>query len=246
MIKEVMERTGLGGCKLYVTEWNNTVSNRNYLNDSCFRAAYAARKIEEIWDEVDLICPWTGSDWVSSYYDTRGLANGGNGFLTKDTVRKPVFFAFQFLNDLGDKLIAKNEHCIITQKGQNYYIVCFNFKSYGCNYFLDEESMDSPDHLKELFENKDPLDLEIVLENMPESVTYIITCRTINEENGSFLDEWKKFQYDHQMTGADVKYVRESCFPCMSRERREVKNGTLSIKKTLLPHEISLFHIYED
>ncbi len=46
---------------------------------SSFRGAYFAKKICEIWDSVDMICCWMGSDWMSSYYDSRSFINGASG-----------------------------------------------------------------------------------------------------------------------------------------------------------------------
>lgn len=246
MMCDLLREMGMEKCKLYVTECNNTISNRNFLNDSCFRGAYLIKKVSEISDRVDLICPWIGSDWMISYYDTRGIANGGNGFLTKDTVRKPAYFALQFLNFLGDTLIEKSDHYIITRKGQSFYILMFNFKWYSCNYFLGEEGMDSPEKLEGIFENEDPAELEITLKYLPENIRYVMKRRTVNTDHGSLLSEWKKFQYDTQLTGSDIKYIRESCFPEMSMERQTVKNGKLKIKHILQAHEVTIFHIYEE
>lgn len=242
----LMEKAGLGECPLYVTEWNLTLSNRNYLNDSCFRGAYVVKKISELWGQTDLLGIWTGSDWLSSYYDTNSIANGGNGLLTKDSIRKPAYFALRFLNDLGEELIEKGDHYIITKKGQNYSILCYNFKWYSVRYFMNEEGMDAPDRMEDIFENRDPVELKVTLQNMPENMRYVIKSRTVNEECGSLLNEWQKFQYDHRLTSQDVKYIRQSCFPRMRMERQTVKQGKLTVQKTLLPHEITIIHINED
>ena len=90
-------------------EWNCSVVNRNILNDSTYRAAYIIKIIAQIWDEVDLFCLWMGSDWVSSYYDSVGISYGGSGILTKDTICKPAYYAFQLLNQLGNELILRNK-----------------------------------------------------------------------------------------------------------------------------------------
>ncbi len=126
-------------CRLYLTEWNLTLASRNYLNDSCFRATYLVRGVESVGDQVDMMCVWVASDWVSNYYDTTGVLHGGNGLLTKESIRKPAFYAVQFLNLLGENLLEKGDHYIITQSGpQEFYILCFYFSWYSGNYFLKE------------------------------------------------------------------------------------------------------------
>lgn len=246
-MKQLIKETELYNCRLYITEWNNSVSNRNYLNDSCFRAVYIAKKIAEIWDKVDLLCIWMGSDWVSSYYDSVGIANGGSGLLTKDSIRKPAYYTFLFLNTLGEHVVDKGEHYIITMSGnQNYQILCFYFKWYSSNYFIREEDETEPAKMNDIFKESKPLELEIIMKNIPSNGKYTIKKRTINQSNGSLLDEWGKFQYDPELESSEVKYVREKCIPDLSMRKQTIDNNIICIKEILQVHEISLLNVYID
>ena len=80
-------------CKLYAVEFNISLSNRNYLNDSCSRAAYTVDRMQKIGEKVDMIGIWMASDWISNYYDTPSVVCGGVGILTKDSIRKPAYYA---------------------------------------------------------------------------------------------------------------------------------------------------------
>lgn len=234
-------------CKLYVTEWNNSLSSRNYLNDSCFRGAYVAKMINELWDIPDLMGIWMGSDLVSSHYDTSRIANGASGIITKDKIRKPVYYALSFLDRMGSKFIEKGENYIITSNGGNsYYILCFNYKEYNCNYYLQDEDNLDISELSELFENNDDLKLNIDLIGMPENQKFIIKKHTVNKEYGSILGQWSKFQYEKDIEGSDLKYLSEICIPNITMEKQIVKNEVLQIYTILKSHEISLIHIYED
>ena len=164
-----LDISGFDQCKLYITECNSSLSTRNYLNDSCFRAAYMARVINELEDIPDLIGLWMGSDLVSSYYDTSRIVNGGNGLITKDKINKPVYYALAFLNRLGSKLIQRGKNYIITTNDMNsYYIFCFNYKRYSYDYYLNDENKLDLNDLSSLFENDDNLKLMIDLKGMPE------------------------------------------------------------------------------
>lgn len=247
MMHHILEESGASDCKIYVTEWNDTLSNRNYLNDSCSRAAYIAKKVAEVADEVDMLCIWMASDWMSSYYDTVCITNGGSGILTKDSIRKPAYFALEFLHRMGTTLIDKGTDYIITEKRNGeYYILCFNYKWFGVNYFLEDESIREPERLYEIFEDTHLMDLEFYLENIQPAKEYIIKRRTINEESGSLLMEWKNFQYDKKLRSSDIKYIRECCIPKVSMTRAEDVQGALYLHVTLKPHEVSLIHIYEE
>lgn len=248
-IRSMMEETGLKGegCRLYISEWNLTSSNRDYLNDSCFRGAYIARTLTELWDYSDLICIQMGSDWVGSHYDTYRVANGNLGLLTTASIRKPVYFVLSFLNQLGNLLIKKGENYIITRTERgSYYILCFNCRWYHSNYFVNVEAVDDPERLEALFTNTDQLECEIILDHMPEGRQYILKRRTIREQEGSILGEWKRFQYEKNLDGGDIKYLREVCFPRMSIDKIKVTDGLLRLKEVLCPNEVRLLHIYEE
>lgn len=245
-VREMMANSGINS-RLFIAEWNSTLSNRNYLNDSCFRAAYIAGKLSQLWGRADLTALWIGSDWVSSYFDTVGIANGGSGLLTKDSIRKPAYFVLQFLNRLGNTLLSSGENYIAaTDEKQGFYVLCFNYKKYGSSYFVHEENMRNPERINDVFEDSEPVCLEIVLNGVREDTQYVIKRRTISPDGGSILNEWKKFQYDKNMNGSDVKYLREICFPRMSMERAVSRGTGLKFSAVLKPHETSLFHIYED
>lgn len=135
--RQLMKEAGLENCKLVVSEWNCTVSNRNYLNDSAYRGAYLAQELNSFMDLADLVTVSIGSDWVGNHFDTYRVASGNMGLLTQAGIRKPAFFAIQFLNMLGDYLITRGENYIVTRTGHgSYYILCFNEKHFNSSWYL--------------------------------------------------------------------------------------------------------------
>lgn len=232
-------------CDIYISEWNNSISNRDYLNDSCFRGAYIAEKIEKIWDKVKTLNIWMASDWVSNYFDTGGkIANGGSGLITKNMIHKPAYYALNFLNSMGDHLISKGNGYIITKKGDSdYYILCYNFKWFDCSYFIKGEDIENPEYLKNIFKDNEPIDFDITLDDI-DFKKCIIKKRIVSPKEGNILREWSKFQYDLTLDTPDIEYIKQACFPRMSMEKQEILNNMLNINIKLEPHEIVLVHIY--
>lgn len=233
-------------CKLYIMEWNFTVVDRNLLNDSVYRASYIASMISRIWDKVDMLCMMTGSDWMSNYYDSTGIAYGGAGILTKDSICKPVYYILEFMNYLGNELVAKNDYAIITKKGTSYCILCYNYKNFGSNYFIKEEDDIQYADMQQIFEDNRVLDIQFVLQNMPLNARYTIKKHCVSEEEGSLLSEWKKFQFDTQLERSDVKYIQNACYPRIYMEKKEAQGNRLMLNAKLKPHEIMLIHIYQN
>lgn len=242
---ECMEAEGLSSCELYISEWNISLSNRNYLNDSCFRSAYFVKMIHEISDLTDMICLWFGSDWISNYYDARSIVNGAGGIVTKDNIKKPIWYALSFLNQLGEELLEAGAHYLVTRcRDESYMILCFNLKQLGGNYFYINENEVSLDHIRELFENSSTVRLHIHLGNLLSGGTYVIKKRQINSEYGCVLTEWGKMGMAVDLERSDIKYIEERCVPNLERRQIKAEAGKLEISCEIRDQEMILYHIY--
>ena len=164
------------------------------------------------------------------------------------TIRKPVYFALQFLNQLGEELIAKNEQLIVTKEigKEVYHIIGFHYQWYNSRYSVEQESVSSPEKIKEIFTDAQELCVNLILKNLDTDGRYTITSNRICQEKGSILDEWKKFQYEETITNADMKYLREITQPERRMEKAVSTDKTLKISMTLSPQEIVLLHVSKD
>lgn len=82
--------------KIYITEWNNTVSNKNVINDSLYKGAYIVKNLIDSIGEVEGIGYWIASDLHHSGPKTNEILNGGSGLLNKYGMYKPAMFAMKF------------------------------------------------------------------------------------------------------------------------------------------------------
>jgi beta-xylosidase len=244
-VRELMRETGTAGCRLYACEWNATLSNRSLLNDSCYRSAHIVRTANQIWDQVDMACIRMGSDIVGSYYDSARTASGNGGLLTADGIRKPAFFAFQFLHALGDYLVDRGEGYLITRSAHGrFFILLYYYKWFSSGFFLRREYEIKPEELGEMFEDNQPVDLELVLRQLPDNTAYYINRQSIGCGEGSLLHEWSNFQYGESPECRS--YLQQICFPRMSMVKQTTRNNRLVIREHLQAHEVVLLYIYAD
>ncbi|MGN8738048.1 GH39 family glycosyl hydrolase [Bilifractor sp. HCP3S3_D3] len=245
-IRQMMQDCGISDRKLYITEWNNTIANRNFLNDSCFRSAYLAAGVIDLWGKTDLLCVMGGTDWVSSYFDTNRVINGGVGLLTKDTIRKPAFFVLAFLNELGSQFLSRGKNYIITRNEKNELIVLFHhFSWFRKEMIPGDEQVDLDEVRKIRFEDEKPLKIELNLLHMDPSGVYAIKNRRLNTSSGSLLDKWRHLGFESDLTREEVKYLQAVSVPEIELERgRTDTEGTLKITVELDAQEVVLMHIY--
>ena len=241
--KELFERIGLGDLKIYVTEWNLTASDRNYMNDSTFKGAYIIKNVLDLYGQVEDMGYHFGSDRISEYYDSSDMLHGGKGLISRDGILKPAGFAFEFLQRLYPYYVGNNEHYLIsTDKHSSYGIVCHNQKVLSYNYFFAKEDEIEKEHLWKYFENRDILELDLVLEDV-EDGSYQVKTHRINDQNGSALNIWAETEYEKELSRNDIKYFRRVCEPKLTIQKLEAKKGRLHLNIRLLPNEIAFIRI---
>ncbi len=244
-MRQMMENAGLEGCRLFLSEWNNSIGNRNYLNDSCFRAAYLVTKIVELWGKADMLVIMAGTDWVSIYLDTNKILNGGIGLLTKDMIRKPAFHALSFLGQMGTQFLARGEHYLLTQKGNgDLYLLCFNFSWFAQSDYMGDD-VDLLKIRQIRYEDERQLEMRFLLRGLVCAEEYMIKKRFLGRQSGSVLDEWEKFDFETRLNREDIKYLQASSMPRIEMERAAADDaGRLELKVRLEPQEVELIHIY--
>jgi len=85
-----------------VTEWGPSYSPRDPVHDSYFCAAWILQRLRRLPAGVTAMSYWTFSD----QFEEAGIPNtpfhGGFGLVTTQGLPKPAYFAYRFLNELGD------------------------------------------------------------------------------------------------------------------------------------------------
>ncbi|WP_394185962.1 GH39 family glycosyl hydrolase [Metabacillus halosaccharovorans] len=70
-VRKSLKKAGLEDLELNVTEWNISISNRDYLNDSCFKSTYIVKNTTKnsYPNQVSMIGYWLFSDIFSDFRD---------------------------------------------------------------------------------------------------------------------------------------------------------------------------------
>lgn len=245
LFREMLDKNGLKDCQLFVVEWNNSLSTRSWLNDSCFRAAYALEVIRRTWGIADVMAIWMATDWCCSYYDTMHVAHGGNGLVSKNGIRKPIYHALDFLNRMNARFLQQGRNYIATTNGPDLYILCYNFKKYSYQFYREEENNFDLHQLSDLFADDCDLPIHFTLTGLEDSAEYAVKRRTVNRDHGSLLGEWSRFEFETSLDARDVQYLRNKCNPELSMRKQWTQKGTLEFDAVLKPHEIALFHLFK-
>ncbi len=240
MFRGCMNEAGFSmNTPLFVSEWNATLSDRNAINDSCFKGAYIVKNMLQAIDSVSGVGYFIATDRLVEYADTNELLFGGSGLISKDSIFKPSAFAFDFMNRLKTKVVGKGKNYIITvDENGNMVILCHNQKKLNYSYYLTNEGDINKKELWKYFEDHDSLDINFELSDVEEG-NYKARVYRVNDDHGSILGIWKSLDFDKSLSRGDIRFCRKICEPDLSISTIQVEDGILKLPVKLRANEFA-------
>jgi xylan 1,4-beta-xylosidase len=114
---------------LFITEWGPSYSPRDPIHDSYVCAPFILEKLKACEGVVDGMSYWAFSDQFEEPGPPREPFHGGFGLLNVDGLRKPAFFAYQFLGMLyGEQIPVDSPHVIATREGAKARVLLWNYQ----------------------------------------------------------------------------------------------------------------------
>lgn len=88
--------------EIHYTEWSVSYSSRDPVHDHIFSGPYLADRIFDCRNLCSSLSYWTFSDIFEELGPPDQAFHGGFGLLSIDSIRKPAFFLFKYLNNLKE------------------------------------------------------------------------------------------------------------------------------------------------
>ena len=241
-LKQKLKENGLEHLKIFVTEWNLNISDRNCVNDSQEFAAQLLEMINDLMEAVDLAVYTFGSDLTLRYFESALPFFGGKGLLSKDGLFKPSFYALSLYNRMESRFIQKGKGYVITTGGEGHYtILCYNAKLFTYAYYQTEEAQLIPEVLDRMFTDNQTLELSFDLFNMQDG-EYSVKCYILNRTN-SVLNQWTMLGKKDNLNREDIDYLNKICIPRIKNDKSMVREGQFHYSVVLSPHEIRFIQI---
>src|SRR6266540_2951556 len=113
---------------LHYTEWSTSYSPRDPVHDSYISAPYILSKLKGTEGYADSMSYWTFTDIFEENGPVPSPFHGGFGLLNFQGLRKPAFYAYQFLHKLGaEELQSNDEESWACRSANGAQILFWNF-----------------------------------------------------------------------------------------------------------------------
>lgn len=243
MARQVIQMSELRNVEVHVSEWSSTISNRNILNDSCYKGAYIMKNILSSLGLAEVLGYWVGSDIFAEYYDNSSVLFGGCGLLSKQGIKKPAYYAYSFVNNMHKYLIKKDENYIITTDNHNnYFMACHNYQPLNYKYYLKQENEQDINQLAQLYESDQIINQYFYLDNVKDG-NYKIKIYSVTDAHGSVQEEWRNMGFSGPLSKQEVNYLKRVCTPRIQIKECSAENKKLEFDIEMSPQEIQYIYI---
>ncbi|SHM49356.1 xylan 1,4-beta-xylosidase [Chitinophaga jiangningensis] len=97
------------GLELHYTEWSASYTPADPIHDSYHEAAYVLQKLKQAGHAANSMSYWVFTDIFEEPGPRYTPFHGGFGMLTTQGINKPVFYAYQMLNRLGNTELVNKD-----------------------------------------------------------------------------------------------------------------------------------------
>ncbi len=229
-IKNIVSSSKFKGAEIHLTEWNTSPSPRDLIHDTEFPASFILYNITQNFDKVDSLGFWTFTDIFEENGPGEQPFHGGFGLINQDGIKKPAYYAYKFLSELGDEIISIDNNKILSKTDDDYTFILWNYCYYKDEFAKGNRSKLTLTNRDEVFENKtEEINVTIELKGK-----YTLETYTLGKET-SALHNWVKIGAPQYPTVEQINTLKNQSVPKFSRE-----NITNSFSKeyNLKPFEV--------
>lgn len=224
-------------------EWNFSISQRELINDTSYKAVFIVKNVLECWDKSSDFSYWGFSDSMGETPLATELFHGGLGLFAKGRLKKPAYFAFALLSRLGDRLAAQGDGYIITARGSDIQVLFYNYCHYSALYASGAEFNLSSSNRYAPFVDQRRHRFSLQLTGLADH-RYLITKHRLNRSHGSVFDNWMDMGMLVPNSQVEYDYLRGISQPMMQKLLVEITDGTYQLSTELEPFEICLFEFH--
>ncbi len=134
---------------------------------------------------------------------------GDSALITQNGIKKPSYYAYYFLSKLGNKLIYKDDGCIVTKMGEDIQILLCSYSDEISNLIMFQDMLKRRG-IKNTAERKFSLNISNLFYD------YKVVRYEINEKVASAYDYWVKTGKPKRLTEDELELLSNASFPKIS------------------------------
>jgi xylan 1,4-beta-xylosidase len=239
LFRRLVDATPFAGAPLHMNEWNSSANDRDFAHDTAFMAVYLLHNYLRCRGAASALCFWSLSDRFEEHSLSAHEFHGGFGLLSVSGFKKPQYFAFRALKELGDEIIQCGDASIVARSGAGtgrpvFQVLAWNYVHYNEEYAGGDISLADYYERYRVFAKGAVKRFSLSLGGI-EDGNYEIEKTAFDREHGSIFDFWLANGAFEDPSGRQKEIIRSRCLPDTRFEIRGTKQGALSLGADIPP-----------
>jgi xylan 1,4-beta-xylosidase len=237
-VKKEIEASYLPKLPLYFTEWSTSYTPRDPVHDSYISAAYILGKLKAVEGLAQGMSYWTYSDLFEEPGPPTAPFEGGFGLMNPQGIRKPAWFAYKYLHQLGDREVKTlDAQSWVTADAKGVQVLAWDFQT------PDQGNKSNRPYYTAVQPTRDATPLTLALKGMKPGTYTMQVYRTgfkANDAHTAYLEMGKP----KTLSGEQVAQLQGLTQD--KPETSQVKvgaNGTASVRVPMRVNDVVLVKI---
>ncbi len=129
-VRKEIEASYLPKLPLYFTEWSTSYNPRDLVHDSYISAAYILSKLKATEGIAQGMSYWTYTDLFEEPGPPTAPFEGGFGLMNPQGIRKAAWFAYKYMNELGDQQVqTSDKQSWVTKDANGVQVLAWDFQT---------------------------------------------------------------------------------------------------------------------
>lgn len=226
--REEISSSAKPGLELHYTEWSASYTPADPIHDSYHEAAYVLQKLKQVGDAAQSMSYWVFTDIFEEAGPRFEPFHGGFGMLNIQGINKPVFYAYQFLNRLGETELVNSDSASWACKDEhgNIQVLAYDF-----TYTLPDDSVNNQEYYIRDLPSKPKGTLTISIAGVPKG-TYSLEVYKVGYRCNDAYSTYLSMGRPSQLTIDQVEQIKKQHDGSpVSKEVIKIKAGSSFIKE---------------
>ncbi|HEY9154118.1 MAG TPA: hypothetical protein VIM69_03240 [Opitutaceae bacterium] len=190
--------------ELHYTEWSASYTPFDPIHDSYHSAAFILDKIKHVGTAANSMSYWTFTDIFEESGPRTTPFHGGFGLLNYQDLPKPAYFAYKYLNELGDeKITSADDQSLVSKRDDGSVQVLF----WDFTITHPGPSIINQEYYKIDHPSKPKGEVEVKLAHLAPG-KYILKAHRVGYESNDVYSAWHKLGSPAQLTKKQVVTLR--------------------------------------
>ncbi len=225
--RKEISTSSMPNLELHYTEWSSSYTPADPIHDSYHEAAYVLQKLKQVGDAANSMSYWVFTDIFEEPGPRFEPFHGGFGMVTIQGINKPIFYAYQFLNRLGNTELANSDAAswVCKDSEGNIQVLAWDYT------YTMPDSVNNQQYFMRDLPAKPKGKLKVNMEGIPEG-NYVLKVYKVGYRNNDAYTSYVDMGRPSQLSKQQVEQIKElNNGTPVSSEIVKVKEGSLFLKE---------------